>query len=70
MPERKILDFKPAPRPEQVGDQRPKQLDDRKHRTAHALILPIARIVGWNFRERQLTTLPRIQIWPIVSKAM
>jgi len=33
MPEKEVLDFKPAPRPEQVGDKRPKQLGDRKHRT-------------------------------------
>jgi hypothetical protein len=32
MPEKEILDFKPAPRPEQVGDKRHKQLEDRKHR--------------------------------------
>jgi hypothetical protein len=25
MPEKEVLDFKPAPRPEQVGDKRPKQ---------------------------------------------
>jgi hypothetical protein len=31
MPEKEILDLKPAPRPEQVGDKRPKQLEDRKH---------------------------------------
>src|SRR5512132_2687748 len=33
MPEKEVLDFKPAPRPEQVGDKRPKQLEHRKHRT-------------------------------------
>jgi hypothetical protein len=33
MPEKEVLDFKPAPRLEQVGDKRPKQLEDRKHRT-------------------------------------
>jgi hypothetical protein len=27
-----ILDFKPAPRLEQVGDKRRKQMEDRKHR--------------------------------------
>jgi hypothetical protein len=32
MPKKKVLDFKPAPRPEQVGDKRPKQMEDRKHR--------------------------------------
>jgi len=28
-----VLDFKPTQRPEQVGDERPQQLEDRKHRT-------------------------------------
>jgi len=28
--EKEILDFKPAPRPEKVGDE--KQMEDRKHR--------------------------------------
>jgi len=40
MPEKEVLDVKPAPRPEQVGDNRPKQLEDRKHRSDDALILP------------------------------
>jgi len=31
--EKEVLDFKPTPGPEQVGDKRPKQLEDRKHRT-------------------------------------
>jgi hypothetical protein len=30
--EEKIVDFKPAPRPEQVGDKRSKQTEDRRHR--------------------------------------
>jgi hypothetical protein len=34
MPEKEVLDFKPTPRPEQVGDEHPKQLEDRKHRAA------------------------------------
>jgi len=33
MPEKEILDFKPLRRPEQVGDEHPEQLEDRKHRT-------------------------------------
>ena len=33
MPEKEVLDFKLTPRPEQVGDERPEQLEDRKHRT-------------------------------------
>jgi len=32
MPEKEVLDFKPAPRPEQVGDEHPKQMEDGKHR--------------------------------------
>jgi hypothetical protein len=32
MTKKEILDFKPAPRLEQVGDKRPKQMEDRKHR--------------------------------------
>jgi hypothetical protein len=32
MPEKQVLDFEPAPRPEQVGDERPKQLKECKHR--------------------------------------
>jgi len=32
MPEKEVLDFKPASRPEQVDDKRPKQMEDRKHR--------------------------------------
>jgi hypothetical protein len=32
MPQKEVLNFKPAPRPEQVGDKHPKQLEDRKHR--------------------------------------
>src|SRR5262249_9573891 len=33
MPEKEVLDLKPAPRPEQVSDKRPEQLEYRKHRT-------------------------------------
>jgi hypothetical protein len=32
MSKEEILDFKPAPRLEQVGDKRPKQVKDGKHR--------------------------------------
>jgi hypothetical protein len=32
MAEKKVLDFKPARRPEQIGYKRCKQVDDRKHR--------------------------------------
>jgi hypothetical protein len=40
MPEKEVFDVTSAPRPEQVGDNRPKQLEDRKHRSDDALILP------------------------------
>jgi len=33
MPEKEVLDFKLTPRPAQVGDEHPEQLEDRKHRT-------------------------------------
>jgi len=32
MSKKKVLDFKPAPRLEQIDDKRPKQMEDRKHR--------------------------------------
>jgi len=32
MSEKEILDFKPAPRLEQVAGKRPKQIEDRAHR--------------------------------------
>ena len=32
MSQEEILDFKPPPRPEQVDDSRPKQMEDDKHR--------------------------------------
>jgi hypothetical protein len=32
MPKKPVLGFKPAPRREQVGDKRPKQIEDGKHR--------------------------------------
>jgi len=32
MTEKKVLDFKPAPRPEQVGDKHSKQLEECEHR--------------------------------------
>jgi len=40
MPEKEVLDLKPALRPEQVGDQGPKQLNKCRHRAVDALILP------------------------------
>jgi hypothetical protein len=40
MPEKEVLDVKPAPRSDQVGDNLPKELEDRKHRSDDALILP------------------------------
>jgi hypothetical protein len=32
MPKKQILDLKPARRLKQVGDKRPKQMEDAKHR--------------------------------------
>jgi hypothetical protein len=32
MSKKKVLDFKPAPRLEQIDDKRPKQMEDGKHR--------------------------------------
>jgi hypothetical protein len=32
MTEKEVLDFKPAPRPEQIGNKRAKQPEDRKIR--------------------------------------
>ena len=32
MPKKEVFDFKPAPRPDQVDDKGPKQMEDRKHR--------------------------------------
>jgi hypothetical protein len=32
MPEKEILDFKPAPRLGRVGDRRSEQMEDGKHR--------------------------------------
>jgi hypothetical protein len=34
MPKKEILDFKPAPRLEKVGDKRSKQMEHGKHRGA------------------------------------
>ena len=40
MPKKEILEFKSAPRVEQVGDNRPKQMKHRNHRVDDELILP------------------------------
>jgi hypothetical protein len=31
VPQKQVFDFKPAPRPEQVGDKPHKQMKERKH---------------------------------------
>jgi hypothetical protein len=31
VPQKQVFDFKPAPRPKQVGDKRHKQMKERKH---------------------------------------
>jgi hypothetical protein len=33
MPQKEILNFKPAPRLEQIGDKCGQQMEDREHRT-------------------------------------
>jgi hypothetical protein len=40
VPQKQVFDFKPAPRPEQVGDKPHKQMKERKHHANDALILP------------------------------
>jgi hypothetical protein len=46
MPKKKVLDFKPAPRPEQVGDKRPKQMEDRKHRAGECADFCLTARIG------------------------
>ena len=54
MPKKEVLDFKPAPRLEQIDDKRPKRVEDGSIDPKDALILPHrANPAGWNFRERQ-----------------
>ena len=40
MPKKEILEFKSVPRLEQVGDNRPKQMEHRNHGIDDELILP------------------------------
>jgi hypothetical protein len=40
MPKKEILELQSAPRLEQVGDNRPKQMEHRNHRVDDELILP------------------------------
>jgi hypothetical protein len=58
MPQKEALNFKPAPRPEQVADKQPKQLEKSQAIAANdALIQPYrANLLGRNFRERQGST--------------
>jgi hypothetical protein len=52
MPQKEVLDFKPAPRLEQIGDKCGQQMEDREH---NALILPHrANPAGWNCWEPQV----------------
>ena len=54
MPQKEALNFKPAPRPEQVDDKQRKQLEKSQAIAANdALIQPHrANLLGRNFRER------------------
>jgi hypothetical protein len=55
VPEKEVLDFKLAPRPEQVGDKRREQLEDPEHRSGSCADSPSPReSAGSNFRERQV----------------
>jgi hypothetical protein len=55
MAKKEVLDLKPAPRPEEAGDKRPKQLKECNIAQDDALILPHrANPAGLNFRERQV----------------
>jgi hypothetical protein len=52
--EKEILDFKPAPRLEQIADKRPKQIEDRAHRVGSCADSPHrTNPCGYDFRERQ-----------------
>ena len=57
---KEVLDFKPVPRLEQVGDMRSKQVDDHKHRIRFCIVSDDVLILsyranpaGWNSRESQ-----------------
>jgi hypothetical protein len=64
MPKKKVLDFKSAPRPEQVEDHRPKQMEDRKHRLGGCADSASSRE---SVRMRFLgTTTPKIRPTPFV----
>jgi hypothetical protein len=55
MPKKKVLDFKSAPLPEQVKDNRPKQMGIESIASEDALILPHrANPSGCDFWERQV----------------
>src|SRR6266481_3164823 len=40
MTKKQVLGLKPAPRLEQVGDEHSERVQDREHRSEHAMILP------------------------------
>ena len=59
MTEKQVLGFKPAPRLEQVGDEHSERVQDRKHRSNDAMILPHdANRRRMTFSERTGTIIP------------
>jgi hypothetical protein len=61
MTEKEVLDFKPTPRLEQIGNKRPEQVDDGKHRIGSCSdSLSVANLAGLNFRESQVSVFFRI----------
>jgi hypothetical protein len=53
MAEKQILSLKPAPRLQQVGDEHSERVQDRKHRSNDAMILPYNANLGrMEFSER------------------
>jgi len=58
MAKKEVLDFKPAPRPEQVGDKTAAE-GMRASRRMMRLFCLAARIrAGWDFRDRQVRLMP------------
>jgi hypothetical protein len=66
MPKKEVLDFKLAPRPEQVDDKRPKQMEDRKHRLGGCADASPRESVRMRFLG---TTTPKIRSTPSFSNA-
>jgi hypothetical protein len=61
MSEKEILDFKSAPRLEQVAGKRPKQIEDRAHRVGScAYSASMHEPCGYDFRERPLVVITEV----------